>query len=60
MQTYFFLAAYAFRSKVLVLVIGKKLRDPKKFISDAGGKKTPGPGSRIGIRNTEHNDSFLL
>jgi hypothetical protein len=27
MQTYFFLASYAFRSKVLVLVIVKKIRD---------------------------------
>jgi hypothetical protein len=43
---YFFLASYAFRSKVLVLVlvIVKKIRDPrsgirKKFIPDPGGKK---------------------
>jgi hypothetical protein len=40
MQTYFFLAFYAFRSKVLVLVIPvvKKIRDPEKI--------HPGSGSR--------------
>jgi hypothetical protein len=34
MQIYFFLASYAFRSKVLpvVLVIVKKIRDPKSGI----------------------------
>jgi hypothetical protein len=44
MQTYFFLASYAFRSKVLVLVlvIVKKIRDPGKF----------NPGSATLIRNT--------
>jgi hypothetical protein len=31
-ETYFFLAFYAFRSKVLVIV--KKIRDPEKFIPD--------------------------
>jgi hypothetical protein len=46
MKTYFFLASYAFRSKVLVLDI----RDPragirKKLIPDPdpGGKKAPNP-----------------
>jgi hypothetical protein len=46
MQTYFFLASYAFRSKVLVLVKVRKIRDPrsrirKKFIPDSD----PGYGS---------------
>jgi hypothetical protein len=36
MQTYFFLVSYAFRSKVLGLVILKKIRDPVP-----GGKKVP-------------------
>jgi hypothetical protein len=31
MQTYFFLASYAFRNKILVLVIVKKIRDPEKI-----------------------------
>jgi hypothetical protein len=51
MQTYLFLA-YAFRSKFLVLVRVKKIRDPEKIhpgsgsrISDPGGKKAPDPGS---------------
>jgi hypothetical protein len=35
-----FLASYAFRRKVLDLVIVKKIRDP-----DPGGKITPDPGS---------------
>jgi hypothetical protein len=44
MQTYFFLAANAFRSKVIV----KKIRVPrsgirKKFNPDPGGKKAPDP-----------------
>jgi hypothetical protein len=52
MQTYFFLAFYAFRSKALVLVIVIKIRDPRsgiqdpeKFIldPDPGGKKAPDP-----------------
>jgi hypothetical protein len=38
MQTYFFLASYAYRSKVLVLVIVKKIRDPKKFILNPGSR----------------------
>jgi hypothetical protein len=52
MQTYLFLASYAFRSKVLVLVIVKMIRDPrsgirKKFILD------PDPGSRTrGYKST--------
>jgi hypothetical protein len=33
---YLFLASYAFRSKVLVLV--KMIRDPEKFIPDPKGK----------------------
>jgi hypothetical protein len=39
MQTHFLLASFAFRSKVLVIV--KKIRDPKKFFPDPdpGGKK---------------------
>jgi hypothetical protein len=36
MQTYFFLAAYAFRRKVLVLVIVKKIRDPEKIRPGSG------------------------
>jgi hypothetical protein len=37
----FFLASYAFRSKVFKV---KKIRDPeKKFIPDPGGKKEPDP-----------------
>jgi hypothetical protein len=53
MQTYFFLASCAFRSKVLVLVIVKKIRVPRSGIRknssliripDPGGKKTPDPG----------------
>jgi hypothetical protein len=49
-QTYFFLASYAFRNKVLVLVIVKEIRNPRsgirtKFIPDPGGKKTLDPGS---------------
>jgi hypothetical protein len=40
MQTYFFLASYASRSKVLDIVIVKKIRDPEKFTPD------PDPGSR--------------
>jgi hypothetical protein len=48
MQTYryFFLAAYAFRRKVLG--IDKKIRDPEKNLSlmpYPGGKKAPHPGS---------------
>jgi hypothetical protein len=43
MQPYFFLAFYAFRSKVLVLVIVNKIQDPEKFIPDPGGKKAPDP-----------------
>jgi hypothetical protein len=40
MQTYFFLASYAFRSKVLVLFIFKNIRDPETIhrIPDPGGK----------------------
>jgi hypothetical protein len=35
MRTYFFLASYAFRSKILVLVLVRKIRDlEKKFIPD--------------------------
>jgi hypothetical protein len=30
MQTFFFLASYAFRNKLLVLIIVKKIRDPEK------------------------------
>jgi hypothetical protein len=52
MQTYFFLASYAFRSKVFVLVIVKKTRDPRSGrnssrirIPEPGGKKAPDPGS---------------
>jgi hypothetical protein len=50
MQNYFFLAYYAFRSKVLVLVIVKKIRDPEKNtpgirIPYPGGKKASDPGS---------------
>jgi hypothetical protein len=56
-NAHFFLSSYAFRSKVLVLVIVKKIRDPrseigdprsrirKKFIPDPEGKKAPDPGS---------------
>jgi hypothetical protein len=35
MQTYFFLASYAFRSKVLVIVI--KIRDPGKILPGSRG-----------------------
>jgi hypothetical protein len=38
MQTYFFFTSYAFRSKVSVLVIVGKIRDPEKI--------NPGSGSR--------------
>jgi hypothetical protein len=38
LQTYFFLASYGFRSKVLVFVIFKKIPDP-------GSKIAPDPGS---------------
>jgi hypothetical protein len=37
MQTYFFLASYAFWNKVLFLVIVKKIRDP------GSGKIIPNP-----------------
>jgi hypothetical protein len=46
MQTYFFRASYAFRSEVILLVIVKKIRDPrspKKFIPDQVGKRAPDP-----------------
>jgi hypothetical protein len=51
MQTYFFLASYAFRSNVLVLVIVKKISDPgsgknsSRIPDPGGGLKAPGPGS---------------
>jgi hypothetical protein len=52
MQINFFLASYAFRSKVLTLVIVKKIRDPEKIypgsgtrILDPRGKKAQDPGS---------------
>jgi hypothetical protein len=42
----FVLASYAFRSKVLALVMVKKRSGiRKKFIPDPGGKKAPDPGS---------------
>jgi hypothetical protein len=46
-QTYFFLASYGFRSKVLVLVIVKKIQDPEKLLpdQDPGGKKATDHGS---------------
>jgi hypothetical protein len=52
MQTYFFLAFYGSRSKILILakilVIVKKIRDPEKFIPDLRVFST---GCRILIRN---------
>jgi hypothetical protein len=51
MQTYFFLASYAFRSKVLVLVIVKKIRDPEKFHPGSRVEKS----TRYRIRNTASN-----
>jgi hypothetical protein len=52
MQTYFFLASYAYKSKVLVLGIVNKIRDPRSEIKsspiripDPEGKKAPDPGS---------------
>jgi hypothetical protein len=51
MQTSFFLASYGFRSKVLVLVIVKKIRirdsgSGKVILNpDPGGKKALDPGS---------------
>jgi hypothetical protein len=61
MQTYVFLASYAFRSKVLVLVIVKKIREPRSgIIPDPGGIKAPDPGSRIRIRNTDANIKLFL
>jgi hypothetical protein len=56
MQTYFFLASYAYTSKVIVLVIVivKKIQDPRSRIRknsfqiripDLGVKKAPDPGS---------------
>jgi hypothetical protein len=52
MKTYFYLSSYAFRSKVLVIVIVKKIRDQGSGkhsswirIPDPGGKKAPEPRS---------------
>jgi hypothetical protein len=42
MQPYFFRASYGVKSKVIVLVIVKKIWEPrsgKQFIPDPGGKK---------------------
>jgi hypothetical protein len=36
MQTYFFIAFYGFRSKLLVLIIVKKIRDPEKVHPGSG------------------------
>jgi hypothetical protein len=38
-QTYVFLASYAFRSKILILVVVKKIRDPDKNSSRTPGVK---------------------
>jgi hypothetical protein len=64
MQT-FFLVSYAFRSKVLVLVIIKKIRDSrsgirKKFIPDPdpGGKGSPNSRTLIRIRSTDRKIAF--
>jgi hypothetical protein len=62
MQTYFFLASYAFRSKGLVLVIVKTIRDPrsgirKKLIPD------PDPGvkkQRIPDPDQQHCRNILF
>jgi hypothetical protein len=48
MQTYFFLASYGFRSKVLVLVIVEKLRDP-----GTGAFLPPESGIRI-VTSAKH------
>jgi hypothetical protein len=53
MQTYFFLASYAFRSKVLALLIVKKIRDQEKIHPGSQGVKST--GSRIRIRITGFN-----
>jgi hypothetical protein len=61
MQTYFFLASYAFRSKVLVLVIVKKnprSGNQKKFIPEPGDKKAPDPGS--GTLNHTQNFANII
>jgi hypothetical protein len=39
MQTYFILVSYAFRSKVLILLIVKKIRDPEKIHPRSRGVK---------------------
>jgi hypothetical protein len=51
MQTYFFLASYAFRSKVLVIV--KKIRDPEKTHPGSGFATLTGTG-------TLSNSSYIL
>jgi hypothetical protein len=47
MQTSFFLASYAFKSKILVLVIVEEIRDPgsRKKSSRISDPKAPDPGS---------------
>jgi hypothetical protein len=57
MQTYFFLASYAFRSKVIVLVKKKSgIRDPEK--THPGSRWVKSTGSRIQIRNTGSSKSL--
>jgi hypothetical protein len=52
MQTYFFVASYGFRSKVIVLVIVKKIRLPEKIHPDPDPEIQGLKKHRIRIRNT--------
>jgi hypothetical protein len=55
-----FSSSYAFRSKVLVLFIVKKIRDPEIIYPGSGGIKTPEAGSATLFRRRWYLDVWSV